>query len=110
MDKSAAAKEWAEGTYETNYSEKIFRLVGTKEEEASPDEPIKMLEVDPDTIPVGIEGLYFGKGRGHKADNFWLTAYSWVLIAITPDEFISLQDGSLKLPNGWKLGQSYKRP
>jgi len=54
-DKDAAACKLAAAHYEVEVGiTQIFRLTGTAEAEGLPDEPIKLLEVNENTIPAGI--------------------------------------------------------
>ena len=59
--KDEVAATLARVHYESDPSmQRIYRLKGDDDLEARPDEPIKLLEVNEDTIPSGIQPLYFG--------------------------------------------------
>jgi len=82
--------------------EHVFRLVGPNE--ADPLEPIKLLEVNPNTVPEGIVPVEFGPDAEAGIP------YSSDMVEITPTEFEQVQAGELQLPNGWKLDEEYPRP
>ena len=100
--KRLVAERIAERDYKAIPSiEHICRLVG--DDEDRPDEPVKMLEVDSETIPSGMQPLCFGNCPEQGI------AYPCTLITVTPEEFASIKDGSMRLPNGWRHEQSYSR-
>jgi hypothetical protein len=82
----------------------IFRLSDSAEIETRPNEPIKLLEVNPDTLPSGILPLHFGP---HPASGI---SYPSVIVEITPEEYEQVQKGNLQLPNGWQIGKLFQRP
>jgi len=69
----------------------------------APDEtdrdPIKLLEVNRETIATGIMPLGFppSPSRG--------VPYATVIVEITPEEFEQVQAGRLKLPRGWRIAE-----
>lgn len=100
--KRLAAERIAERDYEAISSiEHICRLIG--DDEHRPDEPVKMLEVDSETIPSGMQPLCFGHCPEQGIN------YPCILISVTPEEFDCIEDGSMRLPNGWRREQSYSR-
>ncbi len=82
----------------------IFRLTGSADIESRPDEPIKLLEVNENTVPSGIMPIWFGpspaSGRHH----------SCVILEVTPEEFEKIRGRQWELPNGWKLADAIPRP
>src|ERR1700722_3791339 len=74
----------------------VFRLVSQAENEA---EPIKLLEVNRDTVPTGIMPLGFDAApeRG--------ISYPSVIIEVTPEEYQQIQSAVLSLPNGWQIAE-----
>jgi hypothetical protein len=80
---------------------RIFRIVGP--DESHPREPIKLLEVNRNTIASGIVPLHFGP---HAATG---VCYPTVIVEITPEEFLELQRKRLALPDHWSLGEEYLR-
>ncbi len=81
----------------------IFRLRGEAAVEMSPAEPIKLLEVNADTIPSGVMPLYFGPALASGI------SYPSVIIEVTPAEFQQIQTHELDLPEGWALGEELPR-
>lgn len=82
--------------------ERIFRLVGPNEDD--PQEPVKLLEVNPNTIPEGIVPVQFGP------DFAGGTGCSTGIIEITPEEFEQVRTGALPLPNEWRMDREFPRP
>lgn len=83
---------------------RIFRIVGAADAEAQPSEPIKLLEVNENTIPAGIMPLSFDAAPGQGI------YYPSVIVEVTPAEFESIQRRELPLPKGWSLGGLVPRP
>ena len=76
--------------------EQIFLLKKTGTESSS-TEPIKLLEVNRETVACGIMPVYFGPSRE--------VPYPLVVLDVTPREFNRLRKGKLTLPDGWKIGR-----
>jgi hypothetical protein len=104
-DKDAEARKLAAAHYEVEVGiTQIFRLTGTAEAEGLPDEPIKLLEVNENTIPAGIMPLGFGPAPTHGIH------YPSVIVEVTPDEFQRIQSKELVLPKGWTISDLVPRP
>lgn len=82
----------------------IYRLLAPDGIEMREAEPVKLLEVNPNTPKNGIVPVYFG------ADTTSGIFFPSVIVEIHPDELQSLKEGSLKLPNGWRIGPELRRP
>jgi hypothetical protein len=82
----------------------IFRVTATAEVEVRPTEPIKLLEVNENTVPSGIMPLQFGPSPASGLH------YPSVILEVTPDEFQQIQDQELMLPHGWRVGDPIPRP
>jgi hypothetical protein len=80
---------------------RIFRLTGPDEDDSM--EPIKLLEVNKRTVPVGIQPVQFGS---HDASGIH---YPSIIVDITPSEFQQVRKGTLPLPHGWRLDKEYSR-
>ena len=74
----------------------VYRIAKPDGEDG-PDEPIKLLEVNVSTVPVGIVPIYFGP----SAENPFPT----IIVEITPDEYQQLQSRKLSLPDDWQVGE-----
>lgn len=79
----------------------IFRLKGSPAAERDPAEPLKLLEINDNTIPSGIVPLGFSPAPG--------IPYPSIIIEITPVEFDLMKKGKLKLPRKWKIDQELTR-
>ncbi|MCE5276442.1 MAG: hypothetical protein ABFD92_11275 [Planctomycetaceae bacterium] len=77
----------------------IYRILSDKEE--SFQEPIKLLEVNTETIMSGIMPVSFGP---HSASGIF---YASTIVEVRPEEFERIQRGDLQLPEGWFLGDQY---
>lgn len=73
----------------------IYQLTQPQFED-HPSEPIKLLIVNPETVPTGVVPLSFppDSATGHLAS---------VIVEVTPGEFESIRSGRLSLPNDWKF-------
>jgi len=58
-----------------------------------PDDPIRLLEVNRATVPVGIAPVWFGASED--------VPLPVVIIEVTEEEFLDIQSGKLSLPEGW---------
>lgn len=83
---------------------RIFRISGSAEVEFRPNEPIKLLEINENTLPSGILPIQFGPSPA-----LGLTHPS-IIIEVTPDEFEKIQARELELPDGWQVGDEIPKP
>ncbi len=81
----------------------IFRIRSDATEDGAA-EPIKLLEVNADTVPSGILPVYFGPREEGGIP------YATVIVDVTPAEFDRLQAHDLALPDGWRVGEAFPRP
>lgn len=97
-DKSEVAKALADAHLKMEPGIKcIIRVMGDEEQAA--DEPVKLLEVNPDTSPSGIVPIAFGPDPPR-------ILFPSVVIEVTEAEFESIRAGELSLPDGWRLGDT----
>ena len=82
----------------------IFRITGSDDVEVRPNEPIKLLEVNQNTVPAGIMPIQFGPSAASGL------SYPSIIVEVTPDEFLKIQDRQLELPHGWRIGAAFPRP
>jgi hypothetical protein len=76
----------------------IVRIVHiTCSDETDSNEPVKLLEVNPDTSPSGIIPIGFGADPPD-------VPYPSVVIEVTEEEYNQVKSGKLKLPENWNLG------
>lgn len=74
---------------------RIFRYCDEEHPEESRAEPLKLLEVNVATVPVGIMPLGFGPIPSVGIP------FPSTIIEVTPDEFDSIEKKNLTLPDGW---------
>jgi hypothetical protein len=103
--KDEAARELARKHYqiETGMTQ-IFRITGPADVEFRPTEPIKLLEVNENTVPSGVVPIQFGPSPAAGLN------YSSIIVEVTPDEFQRIRNQQLKLPHGWEVGDPIPRP
>ena len=95
IDKREAARRLALAHYCVESGlERVFRLASPEE---SDTEPIKLLEVNRDSVATGILPLGFAAApiRG--------IPFSSVIVEVTPAEFEKIRSGELTLPGGWQM-------
>lgn len=99
MDKEDARKKLARAhyIYEPGISA-IFTICTDAAHEALPSEPIKLLEVNENTIPSGIMPLGFDPSPANGIP------FPSVIIEVTPEELERIRRQELKFPDGWSLG------
>jgi hypothetical protein len=73
---------------------RIIRVVADQEDNS--DEPVKLLEVNPDTPRAGIVPIAFGPNPPE-------VPFPSVVIEVTEGELEAIRTGSLPLPHGWRL-------
>ena len=104
-DKNEVARRLAESHYRTDVSTVcIYRLESDPQREASPDEPIKLLEVNEATIASGILPLQFDAHPERGID------YPCVIVEVTPEEYEEIKHDRLKLPYSWQIGETLPPP
>lgn len=102
--KAKAAKELARKHFEVEEGlETVVRLSGSADVEVLPAEPIKLLEVNSNTVPSGVMPIIFGPSPASGIP------YSSIIIEVTPSEFGQIQRKELELPNGWEMAEVISR-
>jgi len=81
----------------------ILRIRRTDDAEADPKEPIKLLEVNENTVASGILPISFAANPAADIH------FPSLIVEITPDEFCDIQNERLKLPDGWVLADEIPR-
>ncbi|MEY4544394.1 MAG: hypothetical protein RL685_589 [Pseudomonadota bacterium] len=72
----------------------VYRILSANE--ASPDEPIKLLEVNAATVASGsVEVFGFAPSKS--------TPFSVMIAEVTPEELEQLKANPLAMPQGWSL-------
>jgi hypothetical protein len=98
--KDEEARELAEKHYQVEAGlTRVIRISRSASVEICPDEPIKLLEVNENTVPSGIMPIQFGPSPASGLD------YPTVIVEVTPDEYEKIRTGELRLPDGWTLGE-----
>jgi len=104
-EKAEVTKKLAKNHYQAETGlRRIFRLTGSAEVEARHFEPIKLLEVNANTVPSGVLPVQFGPAPASGIP------YASVIVEVSPEEFDKIQTYELKLPNGWRLGEEMPKP
>jgi hypothetical protein len=74
----------------------VYRLLSPNEDDEG--EPIKLLEVNENTVEQGIEPIRFGPDPASDMH------FASVVVDVSPREFALILQGKLALPHGWRLG------
>jgi len=102
-NKDQAARELANAHYAVDPGIRvIYRLMAPDNKESAPQEPIKLLEVNSNSAPLGIQPVFFGPD-----DNI---PFPSVIVDIAPVEFDDICTGKQSLPNGWSISVEYAKP
>ena len=105
VDKAAVAAELARKHYQAEVGlQRIFRLTGSAEVEVRPVEPIKLLEVNANTVASGVMPISFGPSPASGVP------YPSVIVEVSPEEYVKIQTQELKLPKGWLIGEEMPKP
>ncbi len=103
-DVDRAAIELAQRHYELESGlTQIFRITDQAEASVVRAAPIKLLEVNENTVESGIMPLHFGPAPASGIP------YSSIIVEVTPDEFEKIRSHELKLPEGWEIGEELPR-
>lgn len=97
--KGDVARLIADSNHELDPSLTLIHRIEAPGKEDDPSEPVKLLEVTPNTPASGIMPLYFGP---HPPSG---QVYPCIIIELHPSEWDQLQAGELQLPNGWRIGE-----
>ena len=81
----------------------IVRLVSPNNEDL-PDEPLKLLEVNENTLEIGFRPIQFPARVKGAA---WYPPV--VIVEVTPEEYATAQSNPMLLPNGWQMTKVYRR-
>ena len=81
---------------------KIVRLVSNNE--GHPNEPLKLLEVNTETLALGIRPVWF---PARTEGNQWYPPVA--IIEITPEEFENVKANPGLIPNNWQMTHEYDR-
>ena len=105
MHRAAVARELARKHYEVEAGlTRVFLIADQAQPEGVRSEPIKLLEVNADTVASGIMPLHFGPAPASGIP------YPSIIIEVTPEEFDKIHSNEMKLPEGWKIGEELPRP
>ena len=82
----------------------IFQIRQTVDAEVVRSEPIRLLEVNVNTIPSGIMPIGFAPALTIGVP------FPSVILEVTPEEFTRITANQLPLPAGWAIGEEIQRP
>lgn len=103
-DRLDAAKTLARKHYELESDLTVIVFYSSRTNGAAPSlEPVKLLEVNVNTVPSGVLPLHFGPAPGSRVD------YPSVIIEVTPEEYEKIRRHELSLPAGWDIPQDLPR-
>jgi hypothetical protein len=97
LQKDESARQLARKHYEIEAGlTRVIRFSGSADILERAREPIKLLEVNANTVPTGVMALGFDAAPDAGI------RFPSVIIEVTPDEFEKIQTKELKLPQGWE--------
>jgi len=82
----------------------VIRCSAAAAIEINPIEPIKLLEVNKDTVSSGVMPLHFGPAPASGI------LFPSVIVEVTPEEFKRIKAKDLLLPSGWFLDAELPKP
>jgi RNA polymerase subunit RPABC4/transcription elongation factor Spt4 len=104
-EKARVAKELAMKHYQVEPGlTQVIRFSGSPQVEATPVEPIKLLEINESTVPSGVMPLHFGPAVASGI------LFPSVIIEVTPEEYQRIRTQELKLPEGWRFEDVLPKP
>jgi len=104
-EKAQVARELAKKHYQAETGlQRVFRLTGSAELEVRPVEPIKLLEVNTNTVASGVLPVQFGPAPASGIP------YPSIIVEVSPEEFEKIKTQELKLPKGWQVGEEMPKP
>jgi hypothetical protein len=93
-----SAKNLVEKHYELEVGlTRVIRYSGSADLMEQAKEPIKLLEVNKNTVPAGVMPLGFDAAPDAGI------RFPSVIIEVTPEEFEKIRTKQLKLPKGWEI-------
>ena len=105
MAKDVVAKELAEKHFEIEVGlTHIFRINSKPHIECANNEPIKLLEVNENTVAAGVMPLHFGPAPASGIP------FPSIIVEVTPGEFERIKTNELRLPDGWEIGEEFFKP
>jgi hypothetical protein len=105
QEKAIVANELAHKHFEVEPGlRRVFRCSGEAQLELQRTEPIKLLEVNQDTVPSGALPLHFGPSPVSGIP------YPSIIMEVTPEEFARIESHDLALPGGWKFEDELMKP
>ena len=66
--------------------------------------PIRLLEVNVNTVESGVMPLHFGPAPASGIP------FSSIIVEVTPGELEKIRSHELRLPDGWEIGEELPRP
>ena len=74
---------------------RVLRIRGRTE--ADPGDPIKLLEVNDNTVSAGIQAIQFRPNPKMGID------FPSLIIEVTPEEYEKIESREWRLPEGWEI-------
>jgi hypothetical protein len=104
-EKAKAAKELAKKHYQVEPGlTKVIRFSDSAHVEFHPTEPIKLLEVNENTVASGVLPLRFGPAPASGI------TFPSIIVEVTPEEYEKIKKKELALPQGWGTEDVLPKP
>lgn len=104
-EKGAQARKLAKRHYDVEEGViDVIRFTQNAQVEVQRGEPIKLLEVNKNTTPVGVMSIQFAPSPENGI------TYPIAIIEVTPDEYEQIKQNKLPLPPGWINQEPIPKP
>jgi hypothetical protein len=104
-DMQAVARQLANKHYEIETGlSRIYWVTAQSESGSGQTEPIKLLEVNQNTVESGVLPLHFGPAPASGIP------YPSIIIEVTPGELEKIRSHELRLPAGWEVWTEIPKP
>jgi hypothetical protein len=105
VEKAQVANELAKKHYQLEPGlTKVIRFSGSAQVEFRPTEPIKLLEVNQNTVASGVLPLRFGPAPASGI------TFPSIIVEVTPEEYERIRKKELALPQGWGAEEELLKP
>jgi hypothetical protein len=104
-EKAKVAKELAKKHFQIEPGlTKVIRFSGSAQVEFRPTEPIKLLEVNQNTVASGVLPLGFGPAPASGI------TFPSIIVEVTPEEYEKIKKKEMALPQGWGTEDELPKP
>jgi len=100
VDRDVVVKDLVDWYFEVDPATSMVYMF-VSENEDSPEEPLKLLQVNDETMETGRVDAFLFAGTEE-------TPFFTAIALVTPDEMKRIEAGEIALPEGWELSRAEK--